>query len=72
MLKTLFDQAFNTEDKPMIEAAYANVRFGDRGPGFWDQKPVFMPSDAGGTRARRMIEAMLRKEAATNEAPSAA
>lgn len=64
MLKQLFTQAFDEEDKPMIEAAYRNVRGGGRGAGFWEQKPVYLDSDAGGTRARRMIEAMLRKEAA--------
>lgn len=63
MLLQLFAQAFDSEDKPMIEAAYRNVLEGGRGEGFWDQKPVFLDSDAGGTRARRLIEGMLRKEA---------
>ena len=62
MLRQLFQQAFDAEDKAIIEAAYDNVRLGHRGPGFWEQQPVFMPSDAGGARARRMIEAMLRRE----------
>jgi vanillate O-demethylase monooxygenase subunit len=62
MLRQLFEQAFAEEDKPIIEAAYANVRYGDRGPGFWDQQAAFLPSDAGGARARRAIEALLRRE----------
>ena len=70
MLVQLFDQAFTIEDKPIIEAAYANVLHSDRGPGFWDQKPAFLPSDAGGTRARRMIEAKLRREVAEPPADS--
>lgn len=51
--------AFAVEDKPMIEAAYRNVE-GD----FWDQKPVSLGVDSGGTRARRIIERMKRDEAA--------
>lgn len=59
MLADLFGQAFDLEDKPMIEAAYANLGATD----FWAAKPVSLGIDQAGTRARRMIEAMLKAEA---------
>jgi phenylpropionate dioxygenase-like ring-hydroxylating dioxygenase large terminal subunit len=62
---TLFREAFDVEDKPMIEAAYANVKGNlDAGGDFWAEKPVSLGIDQGGTRARRMLEAMIAKEAA--------
>ena len=60
MLLELFGNAFDLEDKPMIEAAYANVR----GKDFWAEKPLSLGIDQGGTRARRMLEKMLRDEQA--------
>jgi vanillate O-demethylase monooxygenase subunit len=59
MLLELFGNAFDLEDKPMIEAAYANVR----GRDFWAEKPVSLGVDQGGARARRMLEKMIRDEA---------
>ncbi|MDO7836151.1 aromatic ring-hydroxylating dioxygenase subunit alpha [Sphingobium sp. HBC34] len=61
MLMALFGEAFDLEDKPMIEAAYANVR----GKDFWQEKPVSLGIDQGGARARRMLEAMRAREAAS-------
>jgi len=58
MLSKMFAGAFDDEDKPMIEAAYANVR----GKDFWAEKPVSLGIDQGGTRARRMLETMIRNE----------
>jgi len=58
MLRELFGQAFDQEDKPIIEAAFANLE----GEDFWVQRPVSLGIDQGGTRARRLIEAMLRRE----------
>jgi vanillate O-demethylase monooxygenase subunit len=60
MLEGLFRQAFDQEDKPIIEAAYENVR----GRDFWEEKPLFLGVDAGGTRTRRHLEAMIAREAA--------
>ena len=60
LLKEMFGNAFDMEDKPMIEAAYANVR----GKDFWAEKPVSLGIDQGGTRARRMLETMIRAERA--------
>jgi vanillate O-demethylase monooxygenase subunit len=58
MLLEMFGNAFDQEDKPMIEAAYANVR----GKDFWAERPVSLGIDQGGTRARRMLESMVRAE----------
>jgi len=57
----MFGEAFDLEDKPMIEAAYANVR----GQDFWAQKPVSLGIDQGGTRARRLLEKMIAAEQAS-------
>lgn len=59
-LTELFRQAFDVEDKPIIEAAYANMEAVD----FWAGKPLSLGVDQGGTRARRKIERMLADEAA--------
>ncbi len=53
-LTGLFEQAFDQEDKPMIKAAYDNLDGAD----FWDSKPLSLGIDAGGTRARRMLQKM--------------
>ena len=55
----LFRQAFDEEDKPIIEAAYGNVA----GKDFWGEKPISLGIDQGGARARRKLEAMLKAEA---------
>lgn len=59
-LRTLFAQAFDAEDKPIISAAYANLE----GQEFWDAAPLSLGIDAGGTRVRRKLQAMLKAEAA--------
>ncbi|MBO9602785.1 MAG: Rieske 2Fe-2S domain-containing protein [Novosphingobium sp.] len=64
MLANLFGEAFDLEDKPMIEAAYDNVR----GKDFWSQKPASLGIDQGGTRARRMLEKLIRDESASSAA----
>jgi vanillate O-demethylase monooxygenase subunit len=61
MLTALFGEAFELEDKPMIEAAYANIDAED----FWAAKPLSLGVDQGGTRARRMIEKLARAERKT-------
>ncbi|HWT30655.1 MAG TPA: aromatic ring-hydroxylating dioxygenase subunit alpha [Propylenella sp.] len=58
MLFGLMSQAFNEEDKPIIEAAYANMDGAD----FWERKPAFLGIDAGGTRARRVLQKLIQKE----------
>ncbi len=64
--KALFAKAFDEEDKPMIEAAYANLEGAD----FWDARPVFLGIDAGGTRARRILQKMRRLELQSTPAMS--
>lgn len=59
-LLALFRQAFDEEDKPIIEAAYDNVRGND----FWAEQPLSLGIDQGGTRARRLLQSMIAKEAA--------
>lgn len=61
-LLNLFRQAFDEEDKPIIEAAYDNVR----GRDFWGEKPLSLGIDQGGTRARRMLESMIARETREN------
>lgn len=61
-LTELFAKAFNEEDKPIIEAAFANLE----GKDFWEAAPLSLGVDAGGTRTRRKIQAMLAAEARSN------
>ncbi|MCX7282769.1 MAG: aromatic ring-hydroxylating dioxygenase subunit alpha [Novosphingobium sp.] len=65
MLLAMFGEAFDIEDKPMIEAAYANVRDNlEAGGDFWKEKPLSLGIDQGGARARRMLESMIAAERA--------
>jgi vanillate O-demethylase monooxygenase subunit len=59
-LRDLFAKAFDEEDKPVIEAAYANLE----GTDFWAAKPLSLGVDVGGARARRKLEAMIAAEQA--------
>jgi vanillate O-demethylase monooxygenase subunit len=63
MLRGLMTQAFDVEDKPMIEAAYHNLN----GEDFWERKPVFLGVDAGGARARRLIQRLKAAESQREE-----
>jgi phenylpropionate dioxygenase-like ring-hydroxylating dioxygenase large terminal subunit len=62
MLADLMGQAFREEDKPIIEAAYANLDGAD----FWDAGPISLQVDGGGTRARRMIQKLVKEEEAAS------
>lgn len=53
----LFKLAFEIEDKPMIEAVEANMK-----TDFWNERPVILPNDAGGIRARRRLAKLIRDE----------
>lgn len=60
----LFRQAFDVEDKPIIEAAYANIRANlEAGGDFWAERPLSLGIDQGGTRARRLLESLIAREA---------
>jgi vanillate O-demethylase monooxygenase subunit len=63
-LREVLRQAFDGEDKPMIEAV--QQRMG--GAELWDLKPVLLPADAGGVRVRRRLAALIEAE----QPPSAA
>lgn len=58
MLHGLLSQAFDQEDKPIIEATYANMD----GRDFWDLKPAYLGIDAGGTTARRVLAKLIAAE----------
>ncbi len=60
MLNGLFSQAFDDEDKPIIEATFRNMD----GQDFWDLKPAYLGIDAGGTTARRILEKLIASETA--------
>jgi vanillate O-demethylase monooxygenase subunit len=63
MLRAMFQQAFDEEDKPIIEAAYANVRANpEKGGDFWSEKPLSLGIDQGGARARRLLEKLIAQE----------
>lgn len=57
-MREMLCQAFDVEDKPVIEAAYANVE-GD----FWSMQPLSLGVDVGGARARRIVETLKQAEA---------
>ena len=57
-LHAMMSEAFTCEDKPIIEAAYANLDGAD----FWGMKPVFLGIDSGGTRARRKLQELIALE----------
>lgn len=61
ILRSLMEQAFIEEDKPIIQAAYDNLDGAD----FWDMKPVFLGVDSGGTKARRKLQELISKEGAS-------
>jgi phenylpropionate dioxygenase-like ring-hydroxylating dioxygenase large terminal subunit len=58
MVRELFQVAFELEDKPIIEAAYANLD----GEDFWSQRPVSLGIDQGGLRARRLVQELAARE----------
>ncbi|MGE4429549.1 MAG: Rieske 2Fe-2S domain-containing protein [Sphingobium sp.] len=58
MVRSLMEQAFNVEDKPIIEASYDNLD----GMDFWEARPTFLGIDSGGTKARRVVQQMIAAE----------
>ena len=57
--RVFFKAAFETEDKPMVEAVEANMT-----TNFWDERPVILPNDAAGIRARRRLAKLISDEQA--------
>lgn len=60
-------QAFDHEDKPMIEALVDRMD----GLSFWDSKPILLANDSAAIRARRVLEKKIKMEAALSEASPA-
>ncbi|QUD85932.1 aromatic ring-hydroxylating dioxygenase subunit alpha [Phenylobacterium montanum] len=66
-LEQLMRQAFDQEDKPTIEAAYANLI----GAGFWDRRPIFLGVDRGAAEARRILIERRTERTANPSTPAA-
>jgi phenylpropionate dioxygenase-like ring-hydroxylating dioxygenase large terminal subunit len=49
---------FESEDKPMIAAQQKNMGTAD----FWSLRPVFLPGDGGGVRARKVLMELIETE----------
>ncbi len=58
MLRQLFAQAFDQEDKPIIEAAFANMETDD----YWEEKPIHLGVDGGGIMARKKLQQLIAAE----------
>lgn len=61
-------QAFEQEDKPMIEAVQRRMR----GQDLWSLNPVLLPGDAAAVRARRILQARIEAESRGTPASAAA
>ena len=66
-VRALGMQAFAMEDKPVIEAQQRALR----GRDIMRMGPVLLPTDAGATRARRVLHSLLQAEAAIDSAGAA-
>jgi nitrite reductase/ring-hydroxylating ferredoxin subunit len=64
--RTMLRGAFDKEDKVMLEAVQRNMD-GD----FWSGKPLILPYDAGGIRARRRLAKMISDERKADVASAA-
>lgn len=52
--------AFDDEDRPMLEVQQASMASTD----FWAEEPMVLAEDAGAVRARRVLDKLIREEAA--------
>ncbi|MDB5688594.1 MAG: aromatic ring-hydroxylating dioxygenase subunit alpha [Sphingomonas bacterium] len=55
-------KAFEDEDKPMLELQQRAMK-----SDFWTEQPMVLEEDAGAIRARRIIDKLVREEAAARE-----
>lgn len=60
----ILSNAFDNEDRPMIEAAYERMQ----GEEFWSLQPVLLRDDAAAVRARRILRELIDRERATSAA----
>ena len=67
-LQHTIQSAFETEDKPMIEAQYRYMA----GQSFESLNPVLLPTDSASVRARRVLQQLLKDQAARAQAPVSA
>lgn len=51
-------QPFETEDLPMLEAQQRAMGTAE----FWELRPILLPTDAPGIRARRVLDALIKAE----------
>lgn len=57
-LRAVLSQAFDVEDKPMIQAVNERMQ----GRSFWDMKPVLLSTDGAAVRARRILKSLIDSE----------
>lgn len=57
-IKTVIENVFMHEDKPMLEAQQRRIGANE----FWSLKPVLLAGDAGAVRARRKLDALIAAE----------
>ena len=67
-LHAILQAAFDTEDKPMVEAVQSRMQ----GKDLFELDPVLLPTDAGGIRMRRKLAALIAAEQAHEGPPVAA
>jgi phenylpropionate dioxygenase-like ring-hydroxylating dioxygenase large terminal subunit len=65
-LQKMFTFAFETQDKPLIEEQQRLLGKAE----FWSLKPILLKEDAGAERTRRLLDRMMKKEAARVETPA--
>ena len=58
MFRETFSRVFQTEDEPMIARVEENMEAAE----FWSLRPIFLPGDEASTRARRIIEKLIKQE----------
>lgn len=66
--RNFLTQAFDMEDKPMIEALVDRMA----GHGFWESKPILLANDSAAIRARRVLDKKIKAEAVSAEVPARA
>lgn len=66
--RAVLTQAFDREDKPMVEAVQRRMGHAD----LWDLEPVLLPTDAGAVRVRRLLAALIAAEQENREKSSTA
>lgn len=66
-LRVMLRQAFENEDKPMLEKQQQRMDTDD----LWSLNPILLPIDAGAVRARRKLSNLIEAERALTTSPTA-